>query len=146
MMKLANILALTLVITPCILSNIVLSASQEEINSAIAEKLVKYDAIKEAIVKNNTITVSVADMSKAGLESSLRAIAACLIYGYMSTNTDTATNYLIYLEAKMIEGKYHKVGQSAVYSAEIENATKDSGSIEAEHALGDKMIERLSKS
>lgn len=144
MMKSAYILVLVLFITSCILVNVVLSASQEEVNSAIAEKLVKYDAIEEAIVKNNTITVTVAHISKAGLESALRAIAASLIHGYMSTNTDMATSYMIYLEAKMLEGNYHKVGQSAVYSAEIKNATRDNGSIDAEHALGNTMIERLS--
>ncbi len=143
-MKSANILVLVPFIMSCVLVNVVLSASQEEVNSAIAEKLVKYDAIEEAIVKNNTVTVTVAHISKVGLESALRAIAASLIYGYMSTNTDMATNYIIFLEAKMLEGNYHRVGQSAVYGAEIENATRDNGSIDAEHTLGDIMIERLS--
>jgi len=145
-MKNISILVLALLIVPCFFSAPVLAASQEEIDSAIAEKLVKYEAVKEAIVKDNAILVIVADSSQTGMESALRAIAACLIYGYMSTDTNTATFYVIYLEEKMIDGSFYKVGKSEVYGAEIENAVEANGSIAAKLELGDKMIERLSES
>jgi hypothetical protein len=139
-MKGICILFLVLLIAPC------LAAPQATVDAAIQEKLVKYDAIREAIVKDNIIMVSVADSSQAGLEAALRAIASCLIYGYISTDTETATFYTIYLKEKMVDGSYYDVGQSAVYSSEIENAIANGGSIAAKITLGDKMIERLPKS
>jgi hypothetical protein len=127
-------------------TSIAVSATpQSVIDSKIAEKLVKYDAIKEAIVKDNVIMISVADSSQAGKESALRTIANVLMYGYISTDTKDATFYTIYLEEKMLDGSYYDVGQSAVYSYEIEDAIADQGSIAAKLTLGDKMIARLSK-
>jgi hypothetical protein len=142
-MKTINLFILTLLVTSCIVTN-AFAASQSEVDTAIAEKLVRYDAIQEAVVKDNVIMVSVTDSSQAGKESALRTIANVLMYGYISTDTTTATFYTIYLKEKMIDGSYYDVGQSAVYSSEIENALADDGSIAAKLTLGDKMIERLS--
>lgn len=126
-------------------STTVSATPQTVIDNKIAEKLVKYDAIKEAIVKDNVMMVSVADSSQAGKESALRTIANVLMYGYISSDTKDATFYTIYLKERMLDGSYYDVGQSAVYSSEIEEAIADQGSIAAKLTLGDKMIDRLSK-
>lgn len=89
--------------------------------------------------------VSVADSSQAGKESALRTIANVLMYGYISTNTEEATFYTIYLKERMLDGSYYDVGRSVVYSSEIEDALACGGSITAKLTLGDKMIERLSE-
>lgn len=123
-----------------------ISPSQQMIvDTAIAEKLVKYDAIKEAIVKDNIIMVSVADSSQDGKESALRTIANVLMYGYISTSTKRATFYIIYLNKKMLDGSYYDIGESVVYSTEIEEALSENGSIAAKLTLGDKMIQRLTR-
>lgn len=121
------------------------STPQSVIDAAIAEKLVKYDSIKEAIVKDNVIMVSIADSSQAGKEAALRTIANVLMYGYISNNAEHATFYLIYLKEKMFDGSYYDVGKSEVNSNEIEDALEQGGSIAAKLELGDKMIGRLSK-
>lgn len=125
------------------ISGMVLAVSQSRVDAAIADKLVKYDAIQEAIVKDNVVMVSVTDASYDGKVAAIRAIASCLIYGYVSTNTDTAAFYIIYLKQKTAGG-FHDIGKSEVYGAEIEDAMN--GGIDGKVSLGDKILGRLSDS